>query len=226
MKSDPFELSKYFKPRKYKNTYLISFEGIEGSGKSTQILKFSEYLKAKNQSVHYFREPGGTAFGEKLRDIILQSDTKIHPLAEANLFAASRAQLLSEKVIPLLEKENQIVILDRFIDSSIAYQGVARDLGMDVILDLHKRYPLNLTPHCTFYLKIDLQTSLERQQSRGDKKDYFEKENQVFYQNLIDGYDGASKLFKERVSIIDGHKSQEQVFEQIISEFNKKVMRI
>ena len=144
------DFKPYFKPNSYKNTYLISFEGIEGSGKSTQIKKFTEYLKSKNQDVHYFREPGGTKFGEKLREAILDSDSPIHPLAEANLFAASRAQLLSEKVIPLLEKENQIIILDRFIDSSIAYQGIARNLGIDTILDLHKRYPLNLTPHCTF----------------------------------------------------------------------------
>ena len=226
MKSHSFELSKHFKPKKYKNTYLISFEGIEGSGKSTQILKFSEYLKSMNMRVHYFREPGGTNFGEKLREVILESETEIHPLAEANLFAASRAQLLSEKVIPLLETENRIIILDRYIDSSIAYQGIARGLGMETILDLHRRYPLNLTPHCTFYLKIDLETSLKRQQTRGNKKDYFEKENQTFYQSLIDGYNSASNLFKDRVSIIDGQKNQEQVFKQIVSEFNKKVMRI
>lgn len=220
------ELKTYFKPSNYKNTYLISFEGIEGSGKSTQIQKFTEYLKSKGQSVHYFREPGGTKFGEKLREAILESESPVHPLAEANLFAASRAQLLFEKVIPLLEKENQIVILDRFIDSSLAYQGIARSLGMETILDLHKRYPLNLTPHCTFYLQIDLETSLERQNARGNEKDYFEKENTDFYQSLIDGYNGASELFKERISIINGNTDQDAVFNQIITEFNKKVVNL
>jgi dTMP kinase len=224
--NDLNELKTYFKPIKYKNTFLISFEGIEGSGKSTQIKSFTEYLKSRGQSVHYFREPGGTKFGEKLRQAILESDSPIHPLAEANLFAASRAQLLSQKVIPLLEQENQIVILDRFIDSSLAYQGEARQLGMETILDLHKRYPLNLTPHCTFYLKIDLQTSLARQKARGDEKDYFEKENNSFYQNLINGYNNASELFKERISVIDGVNDQETVFTQIIEEFNKKVVSL
>lgn len=218
------KLSNCFKAKTYKNSYLVSFEGIEGSGKSTQIKLFTEFLKSKNKNVHYFREPGGTEFGEKLRSTILESKTPIYPLAEAHLFAASRAQLLSEKVIPILEQENQIVILDRYIDSSIAYQGHARKLGIKTILELHKSYPLNLTPHCTFYLKIDLKTSYERQSARGNTKDYFEKENNDFYQSLIDGYNNSSQVFQQRISVIDGTQSQENVFNQIQNEFNQKVV--
>ncbi len=146
------ELKNNFTPKDYNNSYLISFEGIEGSGKSSQIQAFTDYLESQGMTVSHFREPGGTDFGEKLRSAILDSKTSINKLAEAHLFASSRAQLLSEKVIPLLDKPNQIVILDRFIDSSIAYQGHARDLGVEIVLDIHKYYPLNLTPHKTFYL--------------------------------------------------------------------------
>lgn len=216
-------LKQYFKTTSFNNSFLISFEGIEGSGKSTQIKKLTEYFIAQGKEVTYYREPGGTDFGEKLRSAILNSSTQINPLAEANLFAASRAQLLFEKVIPLLNKDQQIVILDRFIDSSIAYQGMARGLGIETILDLHKRAPLNLTPHCTFYLKIDLKTSFERQNIRGNEKDYFEKENKDFYQKLIDGYNQASLIFPERICVIDGNQNEEKVHNEILANIKTKL---
>jgi len=218
-------LKQYFKPKTYNNSFLFSFEGIEGSGKSSQIQNFTAYLENKGMSVSYFREPGGTVFGEKLRSAILESETPVNKLAEAHLFASSRAQLLSEKVIPLLEKPNQIVILDRFIDSSIAYQGHARGLGVDIVLDIHKYYPLNLTPHKTFYLKIDLETSMQRQQARGNAKDYFEKENNLFYTNLIQGYDLAAEYFPERIAKIDGTNSLEEVSQEIISTYEKILIK-
>ncbi len=210
------ELLKNFQSENYNNSFLLSFEGIEGSGKSTQIKKLTSIIQNSNYEVSYFREPGGTKFGEKLRTAILESDSPINPLAEANLFAASRAQLLDQVVLPLLSKPNQVVILDRFIDSSLAYQGQARGLGADCILDLHKRAPLNTTPHCTFYLKIDSKTSLERQSLRGEDKDYFERENIDFYNKLIKGYDQAAQLFPQRIEVIDGSLDEESVSSQIL----------
>ena len=172
---------KDFKTLKHADSLLMSFEGIEGSGKSTQIDRLSRFLQSKGKQVFCFREPGGTEFGEQLRQIILNSQTQIAPIAEAHLFAAARAQLLTQEVLPKLEHKNTVVILDRYIDSSIAYQASARELGLGTILNIHKDFPLNIMPHLTLYLHIDLETSMARQKTRGNDKDYFEKENQDFF---------------------------------------------
>lgn len=215
--TDTETLLKNFTKPTNKNSLLLSFEGIEGSGKSTQIGRLSEHLESLGKKVYCFREPGGTAFGEQLRSAILTSDTKIDPIAEAHLFASARAQLLTQEILPKLEQDNTVVILDRYIDSSIAYQASARNLGIQTILNIHRDSPLNIMPHCTLYLRIDLKTSLERQQVRGDEKDYFEKENQDFYQKLIDGYDEAAKAFNDRFEIIDGSQDMDSVNKSIVN---------
>lgn len=197
------------------NSYLVSFEGIEGSGKSTQVEKFIQLNESKKFNVKYFREPGGTDFGEKLRNAILESTQKLEPLAEAMLFASARAQLLFQFILPELKNPNTIVVLDRYIDSSIAYQGHARKLGHETIIDIHRNGILTNMPHVTFYLKIDYATSQARQLHRGNNKDYFEKENKTFYENLIAGYDKAAEIFKNRILIIDANKEIDQVKNQI-----------
>ena len=161
------------------------------------------------------REPGGTSFGERLRSAILNSNQEIHPLAEAHLFASSRAQLLTEVTLKELDQGNTIIIYDRYIDSTIAYQGVARGLGIEPILSMHQHFPLNLVPHKTFYLRIPLETSCVRQEKRNLPKDYFESKGSNFYEQLIQGYDAAADLFPERIEVIDGHLSEDQVFESI-----------
>ncbi|MGK0367921.1 MAG: dTMP kinase, partial [Thermoproteota archaeon] len=115
------------------------------------------------------------------------------------------------KVIPDLAKDNHVVILDRYIDSSLAYQGIARGLGFDTVLELHSYFPLTLRPDLTFYLKIDLETSLKRQDTRGNEKDYFEKEAHVFYQNLIDGYNQSASKFTRRIKSINAQNTIETV---------------
>lgn len=199
----------------------ISFEGIEGSGKSTQIQYLKEYLELKKYSVLLLREPGGSKFGEKLRSAILESAEPISPLAEAHLFASSRAQLLTEKILPFLAQNNTVVLLDRYIDSSIAYQGIARGLGIKTILDIHSHSPLNIVPNLTFYLKIDLETSEQRQIARGDAKDYFEKENHNFHNKLISGFEQSSEIFKERIEIIDAKGSLEDIRTKIRTSIDK-----
>lgn len=201
---------------------LIVFEGIEGSGKTTQIEFVHKFFENHGHTVNRLREPGGTQFGEKLRSAILESETMIHPLAEAHLFASARAQILFEKVFPILSKEKQIVILDRYFYSSIAYQGFARKLGAQKIIDLHNEEPLNLRPDICFYLKIDLETSHARQRARGSEKDYFEKSNNEFYSALINGYDYCAENFKE-IRTIDAAKDIEYVKEQINSELTKLI---
>lgn len=202
-------------------SFFLSLEGIEGSGKSTQITAIEDFVKSKGLRVLTLREPGGTQFGEKLREAILKSDTPLHPLAECHLFLASRAQLLKEKILPFLLQPGSVVILDRYIDSTLAYQGKARRLGYETVLTLHQHDPLNLLPHRTYFLDISLETSMERQKARGNAKDYFEAQQQEFYQNLVDGYRELSKIFSERILTISAEKTQAEVTKEIISDLGK-----
>lgn len=219
------ELLQRFQSFNKKDRYFISFEGIEGAGKSTQITRFKELVESLGYSVLLVREPGGTPFGEKLRQAILQSSAPLDPIAEAHLFASSRAQLLYEKSLKHLEKPKSVVIYDRYIDSSLAYQGVARGLGFKTILEIHSHSPLTILPTLTFYIKISLDCSLKRQTMRNQQKDYFESETQEFYKKLIEGYDRASLTFPQRFAIIDGEQDIEGVFKQIKSTWNQLVKK-
>lgn len=213
----PKNLLESFNSFNAQDSYFISFEGIEGAGKTTQINEVKSFLENKGYTVSQFREPGGSNIGEKLRQSILESPEKLHPLTEAHIFCASRSELMAKSVIPLLEKPKNVVILDRFIDSSLAYQGMARGLGMQTILELHQHSPLNVMPHMTFYLDIDLATSMQRQKSRGNNKDYFEKENHDFYKKLIHGYEESAKLFPSRIKRVDASKPPSEVTKELLT---------
>jgi len=217
-------LKSFYRTPVTPESFFLSLEGIEGSGKTTQINRLEKILTEQGYRVLTLREPGGTIFGEKLREAILQSSTPLHPLAECHLFLACRAQLLKEKILPFLIVPKSVVILDRYIDSTMAYQGKARRLGLETVLELHRHDPMNLLPHRTYFLDISLETSLARQKKRGQEKDYFESEQTEFYANLIDGYKEMATLFPERILTIDASKSVEEVsqvmahdLEQIIS---------
>ena len=202
---------------------LISFEGIDGCGKTTQIEKLKLLLENKGLNVLCLREPGGTVFGEKLRDAILNNQQKLASIAESYLFASSRAQLLKEKVLPFITQgPNNICILDRYIHSSISYQGFARKLGANTILDIHSHSPLNTIPNITYYLEISTQTSLERQDKRNQDKDYFEKEKVSFYNSLIEGYSYSSSVLPGKFIKIDGKLSPEAVHKEIMDNLKLK----
>ncbi|MFW5888050.1 MAG: dTMP kinase [Bacteriovoracia bacterium] len=203
--------------------FFITFEGIEGSGKSSQIELFKKFLIEQDKDILLSREPGGTVFGEKLREAMLSSKEKVDPIAQAMLFASSRAQHLSEKILPFINKPNSIAIIDRYIDSSLAYQGIAADLGIETILEIHRHPPLYHFPHLTFYLKIDWQTSMQRQDMRGSVKDYFESQKKDFYIKLIEGYDKAAELFPQRIKIIDGTQDLETVRQEILKTWKNFV---
>lgn len=196
-----------------KNSFLVGLEGIEGAGKSTQALKLQQYWSSNangcgcdcssncdcGYQVFLHREPGGTALGESLRAAILgykgEELAPLAPLAQAFIFAAARAQLLTEKVLPELKKDNTIVILDRYIYSSIAYQGVAGGLGPETILKIHDHYPLSFLPHITFYYKISPELSVQRQHKRQilsqtkNERDYFERQALDFFYKIKEGMD-------------------------------------
>lgn len=214
-----------FRPPGFPGSYFLSFEGIEGAGKSTQIIKVKEHLEDQGFRVLVLREPGGTSFGEKLRSAILNTTTKLHPLAEAHLFASSRAQLLTEVVMPELNTPGTVIICDRYIDSTMAYQGIARDLGIGPVLETHQNFPLNLVPHLTLYLRIDLETSLKRQKLRNAPKDYFEAQGDRFYHDLIKGYDRAAELFSERIKTIDASSDFQTVHKHVIEQVDKLILQ-
>lgn len=217
------ELLASFKPPATQDSFFISFEGIEGAGKSTVIKKVQDFLKSRDYRLVMVREPGGTTFGENLRKSILESKTPIHPVAEAMLFASSRAQLLSEIILKELQTPKTVVLCDRFIDSSLAYQGIARGLGIETILNIHKTFPLSSVPHRTYYISISLETSMERQRKRNNEKDYFESEKEEFYKKLISGYDQASALFPKRISVINGEVNEEQVANSVLKDLEELI---
>jgi dTMP kinase len=216
-------LAAQFRTPAFPGSYFLSFEGIEGAGKSTQIVRIKEALEEKQFRVLILREPGGTPYGEKLRQAILNSTTSIHPVAEMHLFASSRAQLHHEVTLKELAVPNTIIIYDRYIDSSMAYQGVGRGLGIKSVLAAHQDFPLNLMPHLTFYLKIDPQLSQRRQKMRNAPKDYFESKGPEFYQKLVEGYETAVELFPQRISVIDGTQNEETVFTQVMGKIENLI---
>lgn len=212
MKEITHELLNSFRTPAFPGSYFLSFEGIEGAGKSTQIIRLKKYLEEEKKfRVLILREPGGTPFGEKLRHAILEAKTEITPLAEAHLFAASRAQLLTEVILTELSTPNTVIICDRYIDSSIVYQGHARGLGVAEVLEIHNIFPLNLVPHLTFYLRIDFETSEKRQKIRNAPKDYFEARGIEFYKKLVVGYDLMHELFPNRILKIDAEGPLDQI---------------
>jgi dTMP kinase len=201
-----------FKTIPINQSILISLEGIEGCGKSTQIRLIESYLTNKSIEIQTLREPGSTKWGESLRNCILNSKEKIDPFSELLVFLSARNQMLNSKI---LKTNKEVILLDRYIDSTIAYQGFGRNLGVDKIIKVHEISPLNIIPHITFYLKIDIETSLKRQNSRNNKKDYFEKENNDFFQKVIDGFDYLTKNSNNRIFEIDATKNEDFVFSQI-----------
>lgn len=208
-------LSRYHPPLCAKSSYLVSFEGIDGSGKSTQIQLFCRQLNLKGFKTFVFREPGATAIGESLRNAILNSTTPLQHLTESFIFMASRVENIVQNILPKLEEERTIVIMDRFLDSTFAYQAFGGSLDLDLLLNLHSTSPLNLCPHITFCLDPSLETAQARQSSRGEKEDYFESQKTQFMQRVQKGYYELAKLFPQRICMIDANHSAQQVFESL-----------
>src|SRR5690554_6332962 len=158
---------------------LITFEGIDGSGKSTQIALLKKSLSERGWQVEVFREPGGTEVSELIRQILLDPALDVHPIAELLLFSAARAQLTTQRVRPLLEA-GTIVILDRFYDSTVSYQGYGRQsLPIDVIHQINNIATQHLVPDITFYLRLPLQEAARRTQH--SSKDRMEQAGDEFF---------------------------------------------
>jgi dTMP kinase len=193
---------------------LISFEGPEGGGKSLQIKKLGEYLKNKGFRVLILREPGETEIGEKIRQILLDpKNKKMTPRTETLLFEASRAQLVEEAIKPALA-EGKIVLLDRFFDSTTAYQGYGRGLSVEKIKMLNNFTTGGLEPDLTILLDLEVEKGLKRREKSG-KKDRIDMEGLKFHQRVRAGYLEIARKNFQRWQIIDASKSPEEVFEEI-----------
>jgi dTMP kinase len=223
MKEITQELLNSFRAPAFPGSFFLSFEGIEGAGKSTQILRLKKYLEDNNFRVLVLREPGGTQFGEKMRQAILETKNEIAPLAEAYLFASSRVQLLNEVILKELAVPNTIIICDRYIDSSLVYQGHSRGLGVAEVLSIHNIFPLNLVPHLTFYLRIDAETSENRQKIRNAPKDYFESRGLDFYKKLVVGYDLMAEYFPHRILKLNANVTMDEMSMTIIESTKKLI---
>jgi dTMP kinase len=196
----------------------ISFEGIDFSGKSTQLELLKDYLVDHNKKVEILREPGGTEISEKVRRILLDNkNEKMFAEAELLLFSASRAQLVREKIRPYLEK-GIYVISDRFLDSSTAYQGYGRGIPIDVVMKVHDLAIGDTIPDLTFFIDIPVGIANERKKKKSKVKlDRIELADIEFYNRVRSGYlDIARK--EVRFKVIDGTQTIETIQNQIISE--------
>ena len=201
----------------------ITFEGGEGSGKTTIIKSVVEALENKGYSVISTREPGGIDIAEQIREVILKKEnTKMTKETETLLYAASRMQHLFERVVPALE-EGKVVVCDRFLDSSLAYQGYARGIGMNNVLQAN-HFALNHLPDITFFIDVKPEVGLARLSGR-DEINRLDLEKIDFHQRVYDGYCKLCELYPKRIVRINGEQSKEAVSKDVIDyifEFLKK----
>ncbi len=196
-----------------KNGIFITFEGIDGSGKTTQITALIQHLEKVGIPYQLFREPGGTEIGEKIRDILLdKKHDNMLPMAELLLYSASRYQLTKSQIIPALDL-GKVVICDRFFDSTTAYQGFGRGIDLDFILQLNAAATDSLVPDKTFILDISLE---ERQLRFGNKNlDRLEQEALDFHKRVRDGFLKMAMNEPERFIVLEGNRSPEELSKEI-----------
>ncbi len=198
--------------------FIVSFEGIEGSGKTTQFNLFVELVKKTSLPFLALREPGSTPLGEEIRKILLHSRFNISPLGEALLFCASRVQMLQEKVSPL-KKKVSLLVLDRFLDSTLAYQGSGKlDMEYEEFEEMVFKLSLGYAPHLTFVFDLDPRRALARKKDR----DRFFKRNIDFHRRVRNSYLKLARRFPKRVVVLDSSLKEEEVFSQLKTIFLKR----
>ncbi len=191
-------------------TLFITIEGPEGSGKTTMIRMLAEALEDLHEVV-VTREPGGIPISEKIREILLANDAEMDARTEALLFAAARRQHLVERIVPAL-KDGKVVLCDRFIDSSLAYQGYARGLGAEEIMEINRFAVENWMPDLTIYLKLPPEAGLKRIQDNNRTSNRLDKETLDFHKDVVKGYNELSVNYPERIKVVDADREIEDVF--------------
>lgn len=204
----------------------ITFEGIDASGKSTQVKLLEKYLVQQNYKVIVVREPGGTKLSEEIRNILLSKENlNMVKECEIFLFSASRAQLVREIILPKL-KEGFIVISDRFHDSTTAYQGIGRDINLDDVFAIHRIAIDNCIPDLTFFLDIPFEESLRRKNLSNLSPDRIESMGKEFFEKVREGYFQIQKREPERFKIINGIGNPEEIHKKIVQIVNDKLISL
>lgn len=210
--------------------FFLTFEGLDGSGKSTQLRSLAHWLETRGHRVTVTRQPGGTVIGDRIRALLLDSRTAgLDARAELGLMFADRAQSIAEVIRPALER-GEIVLCDRYTDSTEAYQGGGRELGSEIVLKLHAAMCANLWPDLTLLLLPDFQRSLERARRRnardsgkGQDENRFEREDERFYRRVYDKYREIAARESGRVVVIEGEGGIEDVHLRIVEAITQKL---
>ncbi len=201
----------------------ITFEGIDGCGKSTQCELLKDYLNEAGKEFIFVREPGGTVIGERIREILLdKKNSQMTARTELLLFEAARAQITDEVIRPALE-EGKTVICDRFFDSSSAYQGMARGMGMEFVSGLNMAATGGLAPDITFFFDISAEEALERRGKRGEASDRIELAGLKFQEDVRRGYLELAKTSGGRIVTIDARLGIGEIFGQVKEALEGKI---
>jgi len=200
----------------------ITMEGPDGSGKTTQIIELKDFFEKQGYDVVVTREPGGTKISEEVRNIILDKDhTEMDNVTEALLYAASRAQHVAEVIKPAIDS-GKIVICDRFVDSSIVYQGIGRELGIELVEQINRAAVRDYMPDITFLFKLSPEIGIKRKIDQGEQ-DRLEREKLDFHERVFKGYLMLEQRYPNRIKGIDAHRSIQEIH-KIITQHVRELL--
>ncbi len=197
--------------KKTRKGLFITFEGIDGCGKTTQAMLTYRYLVAKGYQVKMFREPGSTAVAERIREILLDRKLSMGDVTELLLYEAARAEITAKELKPVLAR-GHIALCDRFYDSTTAYQGYGRKLDIRMVRAVHRVAVVDVVPDITFLFDIDLKTAFAR---RGENPDRLESQSKAFFNRVRRGFLEIARKERKRVKVIDASRSVEDVFNEV-----------
>ena len=199
----------------------ITFEGCEGCGKSTQVRLFNEYLTKENIPHIFTREPGGEKISEEIRRILLDANNaEMTDECEALLYAASRVQHLNDRVEPAL-KEGKLVVCDRYVDSSLAYQGYGRGLGIEFVSSINNFALKNYLPNVTVFIDLSPEAAFKRKHG-ADENDRLEQAGMAFHQRVYEGFKQVAAAYPERFVCVDGTKTPDEIFAEVLAVLKQR----